>query len=87
MSAIGSLNASVFTNGRHYAAASLRGYLPAIFSNGHVEDAEDEKYHHDRVLKSYPAFVKRPLLALANATSDVRFEKDVPVYVTHKSTP
>ena len=82
MSALGSLNASVFSVGRHYVAASIRGYVPAILSNGHVDAAEKEVHYHTQLLGPLPAMIKRPFLSFASGTADLRFQKEVPVYVT-----
>lgn len=76
---MGALNANVFATGRLCAAASRRGYFPAVLANLHLDnDGQEDKYYQS-VFQWCPEIFKAPMMWFARHTSHLRLHKEVPM--------
>ena len=84
-SAMGALNANVFATAKLCVVASRRAYFPAVLANLHCESAKDEpEYLADR-LRSWPSPARGLVMLFARATSQLRWQNSVPMYVSQSS--
>lgn len=80
LSAIGSINASLFAGARQYIASAERSYIPRIFGSLHVDRTTQESIYYDVTLKAFPSFLVDAVKWFAGRTERLRLEKRVPVY-------
>jgi solute carrier family 7 (L-type amino acid transporter), member 6 len=76
---MGALNANMFATAKLCVAAAHRKYFPAALANMHCTSAKDEEDYLDRRLRIIPTPVRSPLLAFAEATRELRWDKAVPM--------
>ena len=82
LSAIGSINASLFAGARQYIASAERGYIPGVFGSLHVDRTTQESIYYDDTLKALPSFLVDAVKWFARRTETLRLERRVPVYPT-----
>lgn len=79
ISALGTLNANLFSNASLSVSASRRGYFPAAFSNMHCSSPAEEQMMLEKKTRRVPSFIKAPVLGFARWTASNRWKKSVPM--------
>ena len=79
ISAMGALNANTFANGKLCAAASKRRYLPEVLGNMHHAAGIEESEYYERKLQRLPRSLSATAIRFAEATSDLRLVREVPM--------
>ncbi|KAI1117228.1 amino acid/polyamine transporter I [Nemania sp. NC0429] len=77
LSAMGAVNANMFSVAKLCVAAAQRAYFPTILANLHCSTARDEASYFRRTL-TRP--LQLPVLVFAKLTSRLRWEHSVPVF-------
>lgn len=76
LSAMGAVNANMFSVAKLCVAAAQRAYFPPVLANLHCYAAQDEETYFRRAL-AWP--VRFPVLVFARLTSRLRWERSVPI--------
>ncbi|KAI1325336.1 amino acid/polyamine transporter I [Xylariaceae sp. FL0255] len=83
VSAMGAINANMFTTAKLAVAASQRAYFPAILANLHCGTARDEAAYFDRTLPSTSWWLvplRWSAKCIARLTRELRWENSVPFF-------